>query len=111
MLHVDVEGNELNVLKGAINIIQNDKPVITFEQHISQEDVNEVFNYLKNFDYKIFMINEVLPFCDKDCRNFIAFHKSKNFIKNISKINNFEQKNSKNLGINSATVGSSLIEL
>jgi hypothetical protein len=77
LLHVDVEGFELQVLKGAQKIIIKDSPTILFEQHISQDDVNAIFKFLKDYNYKIFMINEVLPGCQLDCRNFLAIHSSK----------------------------------
>jgi len=80
LLHVDVEGFELQVLKGAQKIIIKDNPVILFEQHISQEDVSDVCKFLKGYDYRIFMINEVLPGCQLDCRNFLAIHKSKKLL-------------------------------
>ena len=77
LLHVDVEGFELQVLKGAQKIIIKDSPAILFEQHISQDDVNAIFKFLKGYNYRIFMINEVLPGCQLDCRNFLAIHSSK----------------------------------
>ena len=76
LMHVDVEGFELSVLKGAKNIIKESMPAIIFEQHISKEDINLVSKYLKSFGYRIYMINEVLPICDLDCRNFIAIDNS-----------------------------------
>ena len=66
------------MIKGASKIIERDKPkILAFEQHISQEDPNLIFKYIKNFGYRIFMINEVIPGNDLDCRNFLAFHSSK----------------------------------
>ena len=70
LIHIDVEGFELKVIKGASKIIERDKPTLAFEQHISQEDPNLIFKYIKNFGYRIFMINEVIPGNDLDCRNF-----------------------------------------
>jgi FkbM family methyltransferase len=75
LLHVDVEGFEERVLGGATNIIAASKPVIIFEQHISKEDPRRIADTLKGYGYRVFMINEVLPGCDLDCRNFIAFHR------------------------------------
>ena len=106
-LHVDVEGFELSVLNGSENIILRDKPVISFEQHISREDHKTVSRYLKSFDYRIFMINEVLPGCTLDCRNFIAFPSEKG----IPKLKDFKQADSRSIGIFSATIGEALIEI
>lgn len=72
LIHVDVEGFELKVIRGAENIIKHSRPVILFEQHISKENVEILVDYLKSADYAIAMINEVLPECDLDCRNFMA---------------------------------------
>lgn len=106
-IHIDVEGFELKVLKGAKKIIFADKPVISFEQHISKEDVKKTSNFLKKFGYRIFMINEVLPDCDLDCRNFLAFHMSKG----LPKLKEFNQKNGRSLGIYSSIPGKRLIEI
>lgn len=106
LLHVDVEGFELNVLKGARSIIEKNRPVITFEQHISKENVALVVDFLKSFGYRIFMINEVLSGCDLDCRNFIAIDASKEY----PVIEEFDHKTGRDLGIFSATVGPVWIE-
>lgn len=72
LLHVDVEGFEKLVLLGSNQLIQSSEPVILFEQHITQEDPFEIGDWLKNFGYQLFMLNEVIPGCELDCRNFIA---------------------------------------
>mgnify|MGYP001338896039 CR=1 FL=1 len=107
LLHVDVEGFELSVLKGAKNIIKDFMPVIIYEQHISKQDSSLVSTYLKSFGYRVFMINEVLPICDLDCRNFIALNNS---IDN-SYIENFYESKARKHGVFSAAVGSTLIEV
>ena len=105
--HVDVEGFELSVLKGASSLITRDLPVISFEQHISKENVNKITMLLKNFNYRIFMVNEVLPGCDLDCRNFLAFPSEKG----LPKLTSFDQQNGRDLGIYSAVIGDVLIEI
>ena len=107
LFHIDVEGFELKVLKGAKDLIKRDAPVIIFEQHISQEKVYEVLNYLKNFDYNVFMFNEVVPGSALDCRNFIALPVRKG----MPKLSNFEQSECFKSGIHSATIGGALIEV
>ena len=107
LLHVDVEGLEFSVLKGASKIIKNDLPIISFEQHISQEDIFKVTDFLREFGYRVFMVNEVLPGCSLDCRNFLAFHSSKK----VPNVIEFEQKNASGMGIYSAIIGESLIEV
>ena len=107
LIHVDVEGFELKVLKGASKIIKRDKPILIFEQHISQEDPNLIFAYVKNFGYRIFMINEVIPGNDLDCRNFLAFHSSKE----IPDLKKFSENNLNDLNISRSTIGPGLIEI
>lgn len=72
MIHLDVEGMEYRVMKGAETIINEYKPIITFEQHLEIDNYDIISNYLKNKNYKVFLINEVLPSCRPDCRNSIA---------------------------------------
>jgi len=89
LMHVDVEGFEIETLKGARDIIFKNKPVIIFEQHISSEDSRTLIKFLEDLNYKIFMINEVLPGCQLDCRNFIAFDRDKN-LPLLPKVNHSE---------------------
>ena len=107
LLHVDVEGLELSVLKGAEKIISKDNPVISFEQHISKDDFQLIYDYLKFHNYKIFMINEVLQDCALDCRNFLAFPSTKA----LPSFTEFNQTNIRDIGIFSAVIGKSLIEI
>ena len=81
LIHVDVEGFEERTLRGAKKIITNERPVIVFEQHISSDKTRELIQYLVKFEYKIFMVNEILPGCKPDCRNFIAFDRRKSLPK------------------------------
>ena len=82
-------------------------PVIVFEQHISKENIFQVADFLKEFEYRVFMVNEVLPGCSLDCRNFMAFPSNKI----LPQISEFDQKNASAMGIYSAVVGKSLIEI
>jgi len=107
LFHIDVEGFELSVLKGALSVITCDLPVISFEQHISTENVNEIISFLKSFNYRVFMVNEVLPGCNLDCRNFLALPSEKDF----PKLTSFDQQNGRDLGIYSAVIGDVLIEI
>jgi FkbM family methyltransferase len=78
-VHLDVEGMEFKVIKGMTNIINTYRPIIAFEQHLEIDNILEIINYLKYRNYIIFMINETLPGCRDDCRNFLAFQNSKKF--------------------------------
>lgn len=72
-IHLDVEGMEYKVLLGSIEIIKDFRPIIAYEQHIETEDINIIISFLTKNNYKVFLINEILPGCHLDCRNFIAF--------------------------------------
>ena len=45
---------EYKVLKGAANIIKTFEPIITYEQHIDKENIDEIFYYLKSLKYNSF---------------------------------------------------------
>lgn len=107
LLHIDVEWMEYNVIRGAQKLIKKDKPVITFEQHISTEDALRLAAYVKGLGYRVFLINEVLPGCALDCRNFIALDAQRR----LPLMPEFNQKNACSLGIYSATLGPALIEI
>ena len=72
-IHLDVEGMEYRIIQGADKLIDKDRPIITFEQHLEIDDYNLIIQHLNNKNYTIFLIDEVLPHCRPDCRNFIAF--------------------------------------
>jgi len=52
--------------------LREDRPVLTFEAHISIDPVEEIFGILRRLDYKVFMINEVTAGGRPDCVNFMA---------------------------------------
>ena len=81
LVHIDVEGLEWKVILGTQSIIEKSNPILVFEQHISNENPLKIITFLKSHYYEVFMINEVLPGCEKDCRNFIAFSKLKSLPK------------------------------
>lgn len=107
LLHIDVEGFEENVLFGSKKIIEKSRPVILFEQHISDEDPKIIINFLDEYDYETFMINEVLPGNDYDCRNFVAFDKRKD----TPEFNDFKNFEGRKNDIWYATLGSSLVKV
>lgn len=71
-IHLDVEGMENLVIEGSKKLIDDLKPIITFEQHLDTDNYAEICKKLQN-NYTVFLINELLPGCREDCRNFIAF--------------------------------------
>jgi FkbM family methyltransferase len=72
-IHLDVEGMEYRIVQGADKLIDKDRPIITFEQHLELDDYNIILTHLNNKNYTVFLIDEVLLYCRPDCRNSIAF--------------------------------------
>jgi len=66
VIKIDVERSELEVLKGAKNLIKNNKCFIVLETFGRQEKV--VLNYLKQYGYKI--VNHNLRTSDYFLKNF-----------------------------------------
>lgn len=60
LIKVDVEGHELQALTGAEYLIKRDRPLILFEQHISEiiNGSSPVIEYLRNLNYKFFTIEK-----------------------------------------------------
>lgn len=85
-IHIDVEGMELVALRGANSILKKSRPIVVFECHIKTEKamLSEIKKFFQKFDYKLAMINEMLPGCKLDCRNFLAYPIEKsNFIESL----------------------------
>lgn len=72
-IHLDVEGMENRVIAGATTLIELCRPIIAFEQHLEQDPFLELSANIAEKGYTVYLINEVLPGCRPDCRNFIAF--------------------------------------
>lgn len=72
LFHIDVEGFEKQVLLGADKVLRKSRPAVLFEQHVDDDVCEDVFDFLWERSYVIYMINELLPGCRKDCRNFLA---------------------------------------
>jgi FkbM family methyltransferase len=72
-IHLDVEGMENRVVAGATKLIAECRPIIAFEQHLEQDPFIELSAHIAEKGYVVYLINEVLPGCRPDCRNFIAF--------------------------------------
>lgn len=72
-IHLDVEGMEYKIINGSSNLIDECRPIISFEQHLEIDDYNIILSNLKNKDYRVFLIDETLAGCRSDCRNSLAF--------------------------------------
>jgi FkbM family methyltransferase len=73
----DVEGAELEVIKGALRIIASQLPGWLLE--VSRETSDEVFRMLKNFGYRAFVYEgrlvEVDGYRDKEFSNYFFLHR------------------------------------
>lgn len=88
-IHLDVESMEFSVIMGANCLIDKFRPIIAFEQHLDIDNYIESSKHITDKNFIVYVINEVLPGCRPDCRNFIAFPKEllcDNLIENL-KIN------------------------
>lgn len=71
-MHLDVEGMEIKVLLGAQELLKQ-RPIIAFEQHIFSDNYMNIVCFLREKNYRIFLIDEALKGCRVDCVNFISF--------------------------------------
>lgn len=78
-VHLDVEGMEFKVANGMVNIINAYHPIVAFEQHLTTDNIGEIVNFFKEKNYIVLLIEEELPGCRTDCRNFIAFPNNEKF--------------------------------
>ena len=88
-IHLDVEGMEGRILKGGELLIDKYLPIITFEQHLEIDNTDEIKTFLENKKYHIYMIDEILPGCRPDCRNFLAFPEHIHSLDLIKKIHTY----------------------
>ena len=92
MIKIDVEGQELNILKGAINVLKDSNPIIILEINpgaLIQNDLSltNIINFLDPLNYDSFFINS-------HSADFIRFSRNPTFEKiTLSNIEEFTSKN------------------
>ena len=89
-IHLDVEGFEYKAISGAEKVINEFRPIITFEQHLGLDDFKIICDFLGKYDYRSFLINEKaqLP-ATENCVNFISFPKNQTLSSLIYRIENY----------------------
>ncbi len=73
-LHIDVEGYELDVLRGAERVLRNDRPVFSIEIHVHHNTTftTELILHVTERRYRVYLIPEVCGW-ERDCRNLLCF--------------------------------------
>ena len=76
LIKIDVEGNELNVLKGMKGTIQKSSPIILFETQKKEifNGTSAVINYLKSIEYNKFYSIENYPNTNVTIFNKLTFY-------------------------------------
>jgi FkbM family methyltransferase len=93
LLKIDVEGAELDVLKGAERILRTSAPLIVFEcenRHLARGTIDDTFSYLASFGYEGRFVRrgQVLPISEFDAsvhqpQSGEWFWKSKDYCNNF----------------------------
>lgn len=78
--HWDVEGLELDVLRGARATIKDSKPIFTTEVRVHQNHTytNELLEFIFELGYDSYVINEVCGFPHMDYRNLLNIPRTMN---------------------------------
>ncbi|MHA2939797.1 FkbM family methyltransferase [Vibrio sp. RC27] len=78
-LKIDVEGFELNVLKGMPSTLKNQKPILFIEHNSSTlksngDSITDIVDYMKSFEYEAFDISSgtIMPYLGGD-RNLVLY--------------------------------------
>ncbi len=93
-IKMDVEGHELQVFKGAHDILTIDRPKLIFEcenRHLNNITVNDVFKHLSDLDYQgFFFLNGKLTSIEEfDAKKHQAIDSNKQIVNKKSYANNF----------------------
>lgn len=94
LIKIDVEGHELEVFKGAAQLLKTDKPKLIFEcenRHLNHMKVEDVFDYLKQLNYMGYFFNhgKKIPIEEFDADKHQAINESKEIINKKAYCNNF----------------------
>jgi len=94
LIKMDVEGHELHVFKGALEILKNDRPKLIFEcenRHLNSITVEEIFEYLAKLDYAgyFFLNGELIPIAEFNASKHQAVREDMGIVNKKSYANNF----------------------
>lgn len=81
--HIDVEGLELDVIKGGKQTIQQDQPIFTTEVRVHQNPnyTMALLNYINELGYDSYVVDEPCGWPHMDYRNLINFPRT--FVPNL----------------------------
>lgn len=77
--HLDLEGLELDVLKGGVKTIKNSRPLFTTELRVHKdvEYTTNLFEFISDLEYDSYLINEVCGYPHMDYRNLLNIPREK----------------------------------
>ena len=77
--HLDLEGLELDVLKGGVNTIKASKPLFTTEVRVHKDPqfTTDLLEFISELGYDSYVINESCGFPHMDYRNLLNIPRSK----------------------------------
>ena len=76
LLHLDVEGAEADVLRGARETLRRDMPIVTAEVHVHLRTprTQALLHFLAASRYEVFLVEEICGM-RADCRNLLCIHR------------------------------------
>lgn len=76
--HLDLEGLELDVLKGGLNTLRSNKPVFTAELRVHEtEKTTPLLDFIDSLGYDVYVIDEPCGMPPMDLRNILCIPRSK----------------------------------
>jgi len=73
-IHLDVEGMEYKIILGSKTLIEKERPIVSYETHSTDNNIEDIKQYFINNNYTIFQIEEKCG--DTSCRNSVAIPNS-----------------------------------
>ena len=103
--HFDVEGGELELLRGASATLLRDRPTFIFEchVHVRRSHTTALLRFVESLDYVIYLLDEECGW-PLDCRNFLAVSRGGHEQLTQSRSMSFYLANGRMLQVNSTSI-------